>query len=51
MEKLYEVYLIKHLTEPFVMLDEMNLSFKEFIDKLNTSYTFKQMWGNDQEAS
>jgi hypothetical protein len=51
MKKLYEIYLIKHQAEPFVMLDEMNLSYEQFIEKLKTSYSFNQMWGNGKETS
>jgi hypothetical protein len=40
----YTNYLNKHLTEPFVMLDEMNLSYEQFEVLFNTSYSFKQMW-------
>jgi hypothetical protein len=40
----YTNYLNKHLTEPFVMLDEMNLTYNQFEVLFNTSYSFKQMW-------
>lgn len=40
----YTNYLNKHLTEPFVMLDEMNLSYDNFEVLYNTSYPFRQMW-------
>lgn len=44
-KELYGVYLIKHKTELFVMLDEMNLTFEGFIKLIKTSYSFNQMWG------
>jgi hypothetical protein len=40
----YSNYLNKHLTEPFVMLDEMNLTYNQFEELFNTSYPFRQMW-------
>ena len=40
----YNNYLMKHKTEPFVMLDEMNLTFDEFIVKLESCYSFRKMW-------
>lgn len=40
----YMNYLDKHLTEPFVMLDEMNLSYEDFEVLFNTSYPFRKMW-------
>lgn len=40
----YVNYLDKHHTEPFVMLDEMNLSYEEFEQLFNTSYPFRNMW-------
>jgi len=40
----YNNYLNKHLTEPFVMLDEMNLSYEDFEVLFNNSYPFRQMW-------
>lgn len=40
----YTNYLDKHLTEPFVMLDEMNLSYEQFEVLFNTSYPFRKMW-------
>jgi hypothetical protein len=40
----YINYLDKHLTEPFVMLDEMNLTYDEFENLFNTSYPFREMW-------
>jgi hypothetical protein len=52
MEELYQVYLIKHKKQPFVMLDEMDLTFEQFVDKLKSSYVFNKMWGyGDKEAS
>ena len=42
---LYKNYLLKHKTEPFVMLNEMNLSFPEFNLMLKTNYSFRKMWG------
>lgn len=40
----YTNYLNKHLTEPFVMLDEMNLTYNQFEVLFNTSYPFREMW-------
>jgi hypothetical protein len=40
----YNNYLNKHLTEPFVMLDEMNLTYNQFEVLFNNSYPFRQMW-------
>jgi hypothetical protein len=51
MEELYEVYLIKHKKQPFVMLDEMDLSFEQFVEKLNSSYVFNHMWGHDEKET
>ena len=51
MQQLYNNYLRKHKTEPFVMLDEMDLTLEQFIEKLKSSYVFNHMWGNDKEAS
>ena len=33
------------------MLDEMDLTFEQFVEKLKSSYVFNHMWGNDKEAS
>ena len=52
MQQLYKAYLIRHKTEPFVMLDEMDLTLEQFIEKLKSSYVFNHMWGyGDKEAS
>ena len=40
----YLNYLEKHQTEPFVMLDEMNLTYNQFEVLFNTSYPFREMW-------
>jgi hypothetical protein len=40
----YSNYLVKHQTEPFVMLDEMNLTYEDFEVLFNTSYPFREMW-------
>jgi hypothetical protein len=40
----YTNYLNKHHTEPFVMLDEMNLTYDQFEMLFNNSYPFRQMW-------
>jgi hypothetical protein len=40
----YSNYLNKHLSEPFVMLDEMNLTYEDFEVLFNNSYPFRQMW-------
>jgi hypothetical protein len=40
----YNNYLVKHQTEPFVMLDEMNLTYDQFEVLFNNSYPFRQMW-------
>ena len=40
----YTNYLNKHLTEPFVMLDEMNLTYNQFEVLFNNSYPFREMW-------
>ena len=44
----YSNYLNKHLSEPFVMLDEMNLTYNQFEVLFNTSYSFSQMWKIDE---
>ena len=51
MQRLYNAYLRRHKTEPFVMLDEMDLTFEQFVEKLKSSYVFNHMWGNDKETS
>jgi hypothetical protein len=33
------------------MLDEMDLTFEQFVEKLKSSYVFNHMWGHDEEAS
>jgi len=43
----YQNYLAKHNTEPFVMLDEMNLTYDQFVELLNNSYPFRQMWTSE----
>jgi hypothetical protein len=40
----YFNYLEKHQTEPFVMLDEMNLTYQQFEELFNNSYPFREMW-------
>ena len=40
----FENYLEKHKTEPFVMLDEMDLNFEQFCEKFLNNYSFRQMW-------
>jgi hypothetical protein len=40
----YLNYLDKHQKEPFVMLDEMNLTYDQFEFLFNNSYPFRQMW-------
>jgi hypothetical protein len=40
----FENYLLKHKTEPFVMLDEMDLNFEQFTKLFQSSYSFRQMW-------
>jgi hypothetical protein len=45
----YLNYLEKHKTEPFVMLDEMNLTYGKFEMLFNTSYPFRQMWSIECE--
>ena len=49
MQQLYNNYLLKHKTEPFVMLDEMDLTFEQFVDKFTSSYSFNYMWSNDDK--
>jgi hypothetical protein len=44
----YTNYLNKHLTEPFVMLDEINLSYEDFEQLFNNSYSFREMWKIDE---
>ena len=44
----YINYLDKHLTEPFVMLDEMNLTYEQFEELFNNSYPFREMWKIDE---
>jgi hypothetical protein len=33
------------------MLDEMDLTFEQFVEKLKSSYVFNHMWGNDKKTS
>ena len=40
----FENYLAKHKTEPFVMLDEIDLDFEKFTKLFESSYSFRQMW-------
>jgi hypothetical protein len=40
----YNNYLDKHHIEPFVMLDEINLTYDQFEELFNNSYPFRQMW-------
>ena len=40
----FENYLAKHKTEPFVMLDEMDLNLEQFTKLFESSYSFRQMW-------
>lgn len=40
----FENYLAKHKTEPFVMLDEMDLNFEQFCEMFLNNYSFRQMW-------
>jgi hypothetical protein len=40
----FENYLAKHKTEPFVMLDEMDLDFEQFTKLFESSYSFREMW-------
>jgi hypothetical protein len=40
----FENYLAKHKTEPFVMLDEMDLDFEQFSELFKRDYAFQQMW-------
>jgi hypothetical protein len=40
----FENYLAKHKTEPFVMLDEMDLNFEQFTKLFESYYSFRQMW-------
>jgi hypothetical protein len=44
----YINYLNKHHNEPFVMLDEMNLTYNQFEVLFNTSYPFREMWKIDE---
>jgi hypothetical protein len=44
MKKEFENYLAKHKTEPFVMLDEMDLDFEQFCEMFLSNYSFRQMW-------
>lgn len=44
----YINYLEKHKTEPFVMLDEMNLTYDQFEMLFNNSYPFREMWKIDE---
>ena len=45
----YEIYLKEHKSELFVSLDERDLTFEEFLDKIKNDYSFPQMWGIDTE--
>ena len=40
----FENYLAKHKTEPFVMLDEIDLTFESFCEMFLNNYPFRQMW-------
>ena len=40
----FENYLAKHKTEPFVMLDEIDLNFAQFCSKFVNNYSFRKMW-------
>jgi len=40
----FENYLAKHKTEPFVMLDEIDLTFESFCEMFLNNYSFRQMW-------
>jgi len=40
----FENYSAKHKTEPFVMLDEIDLDFEQFTKLFESSYPFRQMW-------
>ena len=44
MKSEFENYLAKHKTEPFVMLDEMDLDFEQFCELFERDYAFHQMW-------
>ena len=33
------------------MLDEMDLTFEQFVEKLKSSYVFNHMWGDDTKTS
>jgi hypothetical protein len=44
MIKEYNHYLLKHKTEPFIMLDEIDLSYDEFVKKIEENWTFRKMW-------
>lgn len=43
----YEVYLKEHKSEPFVLLDECDLTYQEFLNKIRSRYSFAHMWGVD----
>jgi hypothetical protein len=47
MDAEYRNYLEKHKTEPFIMLDEMDLDYEQFKDLFNKSFTFRKMWAMD----
>ena len=40
----FENYLAKHKTEPFVMLEEIDLTFESFCEMFLSNYSFRQMW-------
>jgi hypothetical protein len=44
MDAEYRNYLEKHQSEPFIMLDEMNLNYEQFVHRFNNSFTFRRMW-------
>ena len=46
----YEIYLKEHKSEPFVSLDECDLTYQEFLNKLKTAYSFGKMWGVDTKV-
>jgi hypothetical protein len=44
MKSEFENYLLKHKTEPFVMLDEIDLNFEQFCEMFLSNYSFREMW-------
>jgi hypothetical protein len=51
MKQLYEIYLLKHKSAAFVKIEEMDLTFEQFVEKMQSSYSFNYMWGYDTKKA